>query len=60
MAKKLSRNIKPRSTTTAHDRQLRQPQGDGPSTFIPTGDHTINPKLEGGSLRAVFFDLEGA
>lgn len=47
MAKKLSRNIKPRSTTTAHDRQLRQPQGDGPSNFIPSGDYTINPKLEG-------------
>jgi hypothetical protein len=47
MAKKLSRNIKPREKATAAERQLRQPQEDGPSTFIPSGDYTINPTLSG-------------
>lgn len=47
MAKKLSRSIKPREKATATERQLRQPQEDGPSTFIPSGDYTINPQLTG-------------
>jgi hypothetical protein len=45
--KKLSRNIKPREQATAAERTLRQPQEDGPSTFIPSGDYTINPKASG-------------
>jgi len=47
MAKKLSRNIKPREKATAAERQLRQPQEDGPSTYIPSGDYTINSQLTG-------------
>jgi hypothetical protein len=47
MAKKLSRNIQPRAESTAHERQLKEPKSDGPSGYIPSGEHTINPKLSG-------------
>jgi hypothetical protein len=47
---KASRNIKPRAVATAADRQLLQPQDDGPSSSVPRGDYTLNPRLRGVSL----------